>query len=244
MEQITINQINWKQARNGSDYATINDGQRTLSYWPKKGYDKLSFVNHLISGTTLEVEVVSKNGFFNIVKFQGEENFPHRENNTPNQNYQNMPYTPTPQEKIEIPQEMKAELQTSDGKITNDLNIIIQGISNPERLDINTLINYELKLTALGAILAQRFVKQNKEFVIAEHSYKTRVYKRSQEIVVQEGLAKTVAKEKGEMELQDDKLTLITLEAERTSSEVIRDGITNIIFAIKDRIKFKQNGSQ
>src|SRR3990167_8881636 len=135
MEQITINQINWKQARNGSDYATIYDGQRTLSYWPKKGYDKSSFVNHLIPGTTLNVEVVNANGFLNIVKFQGEENFPHRENNTPSQNYQNMPYVPTPQEKIEILQEMKEELQTSDDNVTKDLNVIIQGISNPEGLD-------------------------------------------------------------------------------------------------------------
>jgi len=229
MEKIVINQINWKKTVKGNDFASIYAGNRWLSFFPKKGYDKSNFMNRFMEGEVLNAEVVEKNGYFNIVTFTGEENLLHYAT----------PKVQQEQSAIKVPQEIKEELKTSSEELLNDINIVVDDIvKNSLSLEKDKLTNYELTLAALNVKLGEKLAENNAELKTADFIFKQKIDEKIIEIMANDSnIKKTPAKEKAEVEFQLDKAQLIVLQNKFYSAEIINSSINSLIFALKDRIK-------
>lgn len=241
MEKIVIQKARWGIAKNGNVYAIIYDGQRSLSYWLKPGYSKSKFESHFIPGTVLNADVsVNKEGFFNIVNFEGEINFKNNGEATPQESLQ-VPQSTLPP--IEINRGVKEELETSSGDFFTNLNNLIENAVNISvTKDLDALSHIEVQLSAINIEEAQRFMQNNSEAKELEVNYKGLLIEKIKELKkADEKISQTTAKDLAENELQSEKMKLVVSQNKAHSNEIISQGITNLIFSIKDRIRFISN---
>lgn len=246
MENITIQRVNSKNTVNGNIKIGIYDGAKWFNYFPPKGYNWDALVEYLKEGVTIEAEVSEDNWGFKINTFVGEINFaqgktPPPPNPTKPQTSQPTP-PPQPAEPVEATQEMKEEIATDTDDTFKEVNSIVQSLEkDADTLNEEVLSTYELKLSAFNIRLAQLLQEADKKWKDIEFDYKQNLLAKIDELMTSgtENLTKTRAKEIAESKFQDKKADLIVWQNKKEGYERVSDGITNLVFAIKERIKVK-----
>ena len=252
MEKIVINKVDWRIAKNGNSYAIISSGYKSLTYWVKNDYSVEKLKAHFVPGTVLSADInKNEKGFLTIGNFEWEINFKKdstadtNETVIPKETEENfykkvfetkIPYQLSIKEKIK---NIREESETSSGDFFNELNIIIDDvIKNLETATPYILSGHELKLSAMNLQLSQRLSQNNAEARVLEVTYSNLLNDKTKEILLKNTtITKTEAKKQAEKELQQEKTKLIVSQNKRDSNQIINDGITQLVFAIKERIK-------
>lgn len=240
MTKITIQRIVAKPTRNDGIRLGIYDGTQWFNYFPKKGYDWKAIQDYLREGIIIDADVFTNNYGFQIKSFVGENNFAQGGMPPPQNSIQ--PRTQEPIEKIEVSEKVKNEIITDTEEIFKEINVIIQSLERDSgTLSEEVLSIYELKISAFNVRLAQSIQQADKKWKDIELDYKRNVLLETEQILLSntEGMTKTKAKELAENKFQDKKADLTIWQNKKEGYENVYNGIANLVFAIKERIKIK-----
>lgn len=244
MEKITIQRVNSKPTSNENIKIGILSGDKWFNYFPPRGYNKEGIQNYLKEGVTIEAEVSQDNWGWKINTFVGEIEF--SQGGTPSPQNFSQPSQPSqPQEtpeKIEVPQQVKEEFATDTEDVFGEINTIVQLLEKDAgTLNEEVLSTQELKISAFNIRLAQLLQQADKKWRDAELDYKQNMHSEIETLLTSgtENLTKTRAKEIAESKFQEKKADLIIWQNKKECYERVFDGITNLVFAIKERIKVK-----
>lgn len=244
MEKIFVTKLEWRTSSNGSNYARINNGDYRL--WARQ--DDIETLNVLVDGAAIEVDVYQKDKYKNIVAIKGIDGEIYRWDRNGNvcgpQGYLRQPpegvVPPLPfKPKIETPPQLEKELQQG-GQIIDRISLIVKEIKdNFDTLTEDRLTKLELQLSALNVDIAKLFSANNAKANQLDLEFRDKVTKKAKELQsIDPELSDTKAKTLAENGLWQDKVALTIQQDKANSNEVIINGINNLLFAIKDRLKY------
>ena len=126
------------------------------------------------------------------------------------------------------------------GLVLDQINVIVDRVKNEfSSLNEDELTKIELQLSALNIDIAKTYASNNSKANQMDLTFRDSVTKKAKELQsIDIGLSDTKAKSLAENSLWQDKVALAMQQDKAKSNEVIINGINNLLFAIKDRLKF------
>jgi len=238
MEKITIIKLEWRKSKTGSDFASINYNRQTqtgLSLWAKKA--DIEKYGLLAEGKEILAEIQESGKYKNIVAIQGDDGRMYRWDRFGNVSPEDI--QPEPEKSvptIEVEKEFEEAIEESGEGFVEQLNQLLKEV---ERADTEkSLTDIELRLSILNVKIAQHYAKNNHEANQLELEYKKKRHEKILELKRMNGdMSDTKAKAMAEADLWEEKAELIVAQDKVKSNEIIMNGVTNLLFAIKDKLK-------
>ena len=241
MENITINSITWRKAKDGKDYASINYDFNTktgLSAWVNKAQAEQH--NLFALNSTIEADTYDNKGYKNItaVKKDGNTIKWDRDGNIASSA---APSVSPPQVSppIEIPPILETEISSNNGNTMERISAIVSLIKQTHStMTANQLSDLELELSALNVEVAKQLSANSAKANQMDLDYHKQRHEKVKELqAIDEKLSDTKAKTHAEADLWESKVALTIQQDKVKSNEVIMSGINNLLYAIKDRLK-------
>jgi hypothetical protein len=243
MKTIKILTLEWRKSKTGSDFASINYNRQTrkgLSLWAKK--EEIEKHGLLGQEKEITVDIQERGGYENIVAIQGDDGRMYRWDRFGNVSVEDeqpaVEEIPAVQveEKVPVAEGFKEAIEESGESFVKQLGELLMEVGRAT--DEAGLTDVELKLSALNVKIAQHHAKNNHEANELELAYKKKRHEKILELKKMNGdMSDTKAKTMAEAELWEEKAELIVAQDKVRSNEIITSGITNLLFAIKDKIK-------
>lgn len=239
METIKIVKLEWRKSTTGSDYASVNYNPQTkvgFSCWAKKA--DIEKYGLLEQEKEITAEVRESGKYKNITAIQGDDGRMYRWDREGNVSVKDE--QPGPQESVptvEVEEELKEVVEESGEGFVAQLGELLKEVGKANTEDV--LTDIELRLSTLNMKIVQHYAKNNHEANQLELEYKKKRHAKTLEFKEMNGnMSDTKAKTMAEAELWQEKADLIVAQDKVKSNEIITSGITNLLFAIKDKIKF------
>ena len=246
MENILISTIEWKKSKTGNDFARIN---KKFTCWAKRS--DIETLDLLHDGASIEVDVYEKiagqDTWLNIVGIKGIDGNTYRwdrdgnvfaEGEEPVQAKQQPVQYSLP--KPDISPKLEQELQAGGSAIIDQINDVVKTIKEKYvTLKEDELTQIELKLSALALDAAKLYAVNNSKASQMEIEYKKarqEKIKTLQEIDPE--LTDTKAKANAEASMWEIQVNVAMQQDKAKSNDIIIGGVNNLLYALKDRIKF------